>query len=263
MSGSGSTICIVMTIAMGALTGLPSHAQQPGQALYQSNCARCHGLDARGGEHAPDIATAQAVQQLTDGELLRILRDGIPAGGMPAFGSHFTGEQLSSIASYLRSLQGQRETGPVPGKPEFGENLFFHNAGCSECHMAQGKGGFIASDLSSYAATHSVSEMREAILNPNENLDLRRTVATAITQNGQRYTGIIRNEDNFSLQLESRDGVFHLFDKSALTSITHEKKSLMPADYKARLTPTELDNIISYLVHVAAGEPKPAQEPPE
>ncbi len=263
MSGSGSTIRIAMTIAIGVLTGFPSHAQQPGQALYQSNCAGCHGLDARGGEHAPNIATSQAVQQLTDVELLRILRDGIPAGGMPAFGSRFTGEQLSSIASYLRSLQGQRKTGSVSGKPEIGQKLFFHNAGCSECHMAQGKGGFIASDLSSYAAAHSVNEMREAILNPNENLDLRHTVATAIVQNGQRYTGIIRNEDNFSLQLESRDGVFHLFDKSALTSITREKKSLMPANYKARLSPTDLDNIISYLIHVAAGEPKQTQEPSE
>lgn len=260
MSGLGSTIRIVMTIAMGALTGLPSHAQQPGQALYQSNCARCHGLDGRGGGHAPDIATAQAVQQLTDAQLLRILRDGVPAGGMPAFGSHFTGEQLSGIASYVRSLQGQRKTGSLPGKPEIGQNLFFHNAGCSECHMAQGKGGFIASDLSSYGAAHSVNEMREAILNPNENLDLRHTVATAIMQNGERYTGLIRNEDNFSLQMESQDGVFHLLDKSALTSITREEKSLMPTDYKSRLSATDLDNIISYLIHVGAGQPKQTQE---
>ncbi len=263
MSAWGSAIRIVIAISIGALTAFPSHAQQPGQALYQANCAGCHGLDGRGGEHAPNIASSQAAQQLSDAELLRIIRDGIAAGGMPAFSSHLTGEQLSRVASYVRSLQGERKTESVAGKPEIGKRLFFQNAGCSECHMAEGKGGFIASDLSSYASAHSVNEMREAILNPNENLDLRHAIATAITRDGQRYTGIIRNEDNFSLQLESRDGVFHLFDKSALTSITREKKSLMPADYKARLSPIDLENIISYLVHVAAGAPKQTQESSE
>jgi len=38
------------------------HAQPPGAAIFASNCATCHGADGRGGEHAPNIATAPEVQ---------------------------------------------------------------------------------------------------------------------------------------------------------------------------------------------------------
>jgi hypothetical protein len=38
------------------------------------------------------------------------------------------------------------------------------------------------------------------------------------TQDGQKYSGRVRNEDNFSLQLQTLDGAFHLFMKSELRS---------------------------------------------
>lgn len=254
---------IVTALAIAVFTGAPLRSQQPGQSLYQSNCAGCHGLDGRGGEHAPNIATVQRVQQLTDAALLRIIRDGLPAAGMPAFGSRLKSEQLSSVADYLRSLQGERKTGSLPGNPEAGHTLFFNKAGCSECHMVAGKGGFIAGDLSSYAASRSVEQIRKAVLDPNNNLDPRHPVATVVTQNGQRYTGVIRNEDNSSLQLQARDGAFHLFDKSTLASIVREKKSLMPADYGAKLSPSDVNDLISYLIQIAASEPKQAEDTSE
>ena len=50
------------------------HAQPPGAAIFASNCAGCHGADGRGGEHAPNIATAPNVQHLVDRELTGIIR---------------------------------------------------------------------------------------------------------------------------------------------------------------------------------------------
>jgi hypothetical protein len=38
------------------------------------------------------------------------------------------------------------------------------------------------------------------------------------TQDGQNYSGRVRSEDNFSLQLQTLDGAFHLFMKSELRS---------------------------------------------
>ena len=53
--------------------------------MFESVCATCHGLDGRGGERGPNVATRAEVQQLSDADTLRILQAGIPAAGMPAF----------------------------------------------------------------------------------------------------------------------------------------------------------------------------------
>ena len=70
------------------------------------------------------------------------------------------------MVAYLRFLQGTKHALNLPGDADRGEKLFFGNAGCSGCHMTAGKGGFIASDLSGYARTHSVDQIRNAITTP-------------------------------------------------------------------------------------------------
>src|SRR5256885_9825619 len=45
------------------------------------------------------------------------------------------------------------------------------------------------------------------------------------TREGLQFTGIARNEDNFSLQLQSLDGAFHLFAKSDLQHRSEEHTS--------------------------------------
>src|SRR5208282_1944005 len=81
------------------------NAPQAARQIFESTCAGCHGLDGRGGEHGPDISTRQQVVQLSDGELLEILRNGRPAAGMPAFDS-LGGPRLMETLTYLRALQG-------------------------------------------------------------------------------------------------------------------------------------------------------------
>lgn len=255
---TGLMLRLVLLLAMLGGTGF---AQKPGQQLYESNCAGCHGLDARGGEHAPDIATAQRVRQRSHGELIRIVRDGIRSAGMPAFGAHLKSDQLGAVAAYLRLLQGQQSnSAALPGNPENGRAIFFNKGHCSECHMVAGKGGFFGRDLSSYASAHSIPDIREAVLNPDANADPHHLLATVVTNDGQRYTGIIRNEDNWSVQLQGRTGEFYLVGKLSITAITREKQSPMPSDYGVQLAPGDIDDLISYLAQVAATQPKQAEE---
>ena len=47
---------------------------------------------------------------------------------------------------------------------------------------------------------------------------------------------LIRNEDNFSIQFQNKNGGFHFFQKSELRSIERIENSLMPADYRERLS---------------------------
>jgi len=224
-----------------------SSSTQASQQLFSANCTGCHGLDGRGGEHGPNIATNRDVQRLDDRDILRILRDGVPGGGMPGFRSEFNDDQLNAVVRYVRLLQGKHATMIVRGDQKKGEALFFGKARCSECHMIGGKGGFIASDLSGYGQEHSPDVIREAIIDPNKNLEPRRQIVTAITRDGRKYTGIALNEDNFSLQLQTLDGAFHLFEKSGLAKVEHEPRSLMPSNYVSTLSPGDLDDLVAYL----------------
>src|SRR5438309_9433515 len=77
-----------------------------GKKTFEAICASCHGLDGRGGERGPNLATAQEVQNLSDSEILKIVREGKGYAGMPGFAA-LGGERLEEILNYLRKLQGR------------------------------------------------------------------------------------------------------------------------------------------------------------
>jgi len=233
-------------------------ANTAGQKIFASTCAGCHGLDGRGGERAPNIAQNREVQRLSDAELTHIVQEGVPGTGMPAFHS-LASFDVEAIVAYLRILQGTNKTSALPGNPARGKTLLYGDAGCSACHMVAGNGGFIASDLSGYGATHSVQEIRYAITQPGQASDRQVQSAVVVVRTGQQYTGRIRNEDNFSLQLQSLDGTFHFFLRSDIERL--EYKPLMPVDYAARLSARDLDDLASYLISsVRKSEPELARD---
>ena len=234
-----------------------------GQQTFASTCATCHGLDGRGGERAPNIAENPRVQRLSDVQISHIIENGIPGTAMPAFHTLATSDVIAVVA-YLRTLQGTRQTSKLPGDPVRGEATFFGKAGCSGCHMVAGKGGFIASDLSTYARTHTAEEIRSAITDPAPASDRQARLVTATTRSGEKVVGRIRNEDNFSLQLQTLDGTFHFVLKSDLEGLEYNSQPLMPSDYGSTLHPDELNDVVSYLIKVAganaSGTPKKADE---
>lgn len=224
-----------------------------GRRIFVSYCASCHGLDARGGEHAPNVLARPEVQRMTSADIGRVIREGIPPRGMPAFEPLLDASAIRQVATYLQSLlRGSVGAAPLPGDPARGKVVFFGKAGCAECHMVNGAGGFLGADLSVYASSHNVDEIREAINNPNNAARFSSKTVTVVTAAGERLTGIARNEDNFSLQLQTLDGAFHLLMKSDLKHIEHLPQSLMPADYGQRLEARELNDLISFLMRTAA-----------
>jgi cytochrome c oxidase cbb3-type subunit 3 len=227
-------------VSLGAL-----HAQQPGAAIFAANCAGCHGADGRGGEHAPNIATAPEVQHLMDRELAGIIRYGISGAGMPAFSS-LKQQEVADVVSYLRVLQGRGDVVKLPGDPNQGKALFFGKAHCSDCHMVNGKGGFIGTDLSFYGAGAKPDEIRAIIVNPDKNLSADKKATTVVTLTGQQITGMLRVKDNFSLSIQTPDGAFHYLPNSKLARVDLYSSSLMPGG--STLSGKEVDDLVSYLL---------------
>ena len=223
-----------------------------GAQIFASTCAGCHGFDGTGTQRAPNIATNPVVQNLSQKELTEILLNGVPGTGMPSFRSLGAGS-IQAVADYVHSIEGKGDSAPLPGDPKRGETLFFGKGECSNCHMAAGRGGFIAPELTIYGQTHSAEKIKSAITNPAER-ETAKSVVNAVTTKGDEYKGVIRNEDNFSLQLKLTDGTFRFFRKTDLKSV-QPALSIMPADYSSSLTEAELNDIASYLLSLAEAAP--------
>ena len=214
---------------------------------FDTACASCHGLDAHGGERGPDLVSRPEIVRKTDAELLKVLTDGRTAAGMPSFAS-YAPARLSALVGYLRSLQGRTKVLALPGDPTRGKVLFFGKAKCAECHMISGQGGFFGRDLTSYAERMSADDIRAAIVHPNRDLDPRHGLVAVILADSTTLSGMARNEDNFSLQLQTPDGVFHLLNKSDIKDLSYTGLSPMPSDYGVILSPGELNDLVSYLL---------------
>src|SRR6478736_10381433 len=64
----------------------PADAVERGKKQFVSQCAGCHGTDARGEDNGPDLVRSVIVLDDERGSLIGpVLRKGFPNEGMPAF----------------------------------------------------------------------------------------------------------------------------------------------------------------------------------
>jgi cytochrome c oxidase cbb3-type subunit III len=229
----------------------------PGRSTFNSFCAACHGLDGSGSDKAVDISGTARVRQLSDTQLSGIISNGVPGTGMPAF-RNLDEKQVHEIVAYLRSLQGKIDGRTLPGDPKRGREIFFGKGNCSACHTVSGQGGFLGPDLTEHGATSSADALREEIVRAPRVPPMGYRTAVLTTVGGERLEGLVRNEDNFSVQLQTKDGSFHFFRKTDLRSFEYQVGSLMPANYRDRLSDGELNDLASYLMTT----PTPNSAPP-
>jgi predicted CXXCH cytochrome family protein len=108
-----------------------------GAALFQQNCAVCHGFDGGGrtmiGTNVYPRAPAlrQALPTLTDGQIFTFVHDGIRNTAMPAW--NFPDQQIWQIVLFLRHLpptaaQASEALAVKPGSHYVG------SAACESCH---------------------------------------------------------------------------------------------------------------------------------
>jgi putative heme-binding domain-containing protein len=224
----------------------------PGAQRFMEYCAGCHGADGRGGDKAPSLVASSITAKRSDSELFRIVHDGTK-GGMPPF-AQIGDASITAVAQYVRRLAGNAASTEAPGEPavtgdvDAGRALYFGKAQCSNCHLMQGKGGFIARNLTDYGRTRPTEAILQAITNPDHPLVPSSQVAVVTTNTGQKITGVLRNEDAFTLALQTEDGRFHLLARSEAADVRYTGHSLMPRDYSRQLTSKELNDIVSFLM---------------
>ena len=261
------SVRLTAILVLSLFTALKAQAQAPAaphrrgagaganasKETFTAHCASCHGLDGRGGQRAPNIASSPSVKRLSDSELAKIIFNGRTDFGMPAF-RELGRNEIQKLVDYLRGLQGKGVATSLAGDAQKGKAIFLGKAACSSCHTVAGQEGFVGSDLSTYARGLTTAEVRKAITDPVPSNGRVKTV-TATTREGQQLSGVIRNEDNFSIQMQDADGGFHFLLKSDLEKLDYKPLPPMPADYGQRLSRQELDDLVGYLQSIK-GEPE-------
>ena len=248
--------------------GNPAAIQQ-GESLYSQNCTRCHGKDGAAGEMAPAVAApSRRYNRTSDAQVFDAIKNGIPLTAMPPFSTQFSDDQVWQIVAYIHGLRGTAIDAPAQGDAAAGEQIFWGKGQCGTCHMIKGKGGLMGPDLSNIAGMRKISSIVDALTKPLHRVPgdggthdtvllplstyqpVRVTVA-----DGKTISGVLRNEDSFSLQLFGTDNQLHLLDRAKLKEVYYEPKSLMPTDYDKRLTPTEFQDLMAYLTRLFVPPP--------
>lgn len=105
-----------------------------GQRLFLSNCAQCHGSDAKGSNGFPNLTDDDWLYGGDPEQIMATITKG-RHGIMPAWSSAIRPDEAASIAQYVRSLSGLAHD---PLRVNAGKRGFDNF--CVACHGTDGKG---------------------------------------------------------------------------------------------------------------------------
>jgi cytochrome c oxidase cbb3-type subunit 3 len=242
-------------------------ASKLGEFQFRSNCAFCHGLGARGGGRGPDLTRAQKRHGNSDADIFRTINEGVPGTAMPPNGATqqgvgMTDTEIWQVIAYIRSVQVKAPAQPL-GDATHGKQLFFGTAACSTCHMIAGKGGRLGPDLTTTGSARATDYLVDSVRYPSRRL--AQGISEAMkefsqeyetvkveTADGQKFTGVVLNEDHFTLQMMDLREQLHLFETDKLRSYEKSRESLMPAYDQKMLSDKDLQDILAFLLGVGA-----------
>ena len=227
-------------------------AARAGGVLFRSQCATCHGGDAKGitGIEAPDLTLIWAAVGTTDERVFQTIRNGVPGSIMPAHG--FTDPETWMLVSYLRSVAATGAT-EFSGDAVRGSGLFLSN--CARCHRVKGEGGSLGPDLSQITSRRSAAALINSVREPSAVIARRyhsvsvvfEGVSAGTSLSRQRVQGTLKSEDAFSIQMMDTNQQLRAFMKADLLEFVRESDSLMPAFSRTDLSSAELEDILTFL----------------
>jgi PQQ-dependent dehydrogenase (methanol/ethanol family) len=220
------------------------------QQTYASRCAGCHGDDGRGTDMGPALSGSPSVRARSAQSLRTVIRNGMPAAGMPAF--DLPSDTIDALATMITSWNAVAAKAGVAGDAAAGREFFSGKGQCASCHMALGQGAAIGPDLSDIASTLTVNELRDALLNPDARIAPGYGVVSVRLRNGRTLRGFARSRSSFDLTVQDLAGAFHTVSLDDVASIADEPASHMPA---VTASADEMRDVIAYLSRMTGVQP--------
>jgi cytochrome c oxidase cbb3-type subunit 3 len=218
-----------------------------GEPLYKQNCATCHGNDARGSQGPNLVRSIVVLHDTNDEEIGPVIKAGRTQGGMPGF-PQLSQAQIHSISQYLKmqvELAANRGTynqtygdlrNKVTGDAKQGEAFFKSN--CTGCHSATG-------DLAKIGAKfQQAAQLQQRFLWP---ASFGPSHATITTPSGEKFSGTISKEDDFTISLYDTAGEYHVWPKDKVTVDIPDKLQGHRA-LLAKYSNADIHDMTAYLV---------------
>lgn len=220
-----------------------------GERAFRNNCANCHGPD---GDLIAgiDLGRGQFRRPLSDDEIARIIRTGIPNTPMPA--SNVTVEQANQIVAYLRSLAAAKRGTTAAGDRSRGAALFGGKGGCTGCHRVNGVGSRVGPDLSRIGALRQSAELQRSLIEPAADVQPSNRFYRVVTKEGATVSGRLLNHDTFTVQILDTTEQLRSFVKADVRE--HGFIDTPMPSYRERLTPQEIADLTAYLVSLRGTE---------
>lgn len=198
--------------------------KQPKQ--FGNTCAVCHGSSAEGTERAPSLVNNYYLRNRSVAAIASIIEHG-RGGIMPSF-RNLPAAQIEALAKYVHSLNTDAFQAKTPGNVEAGSAYFFGGGHCSECHIAQGRGGINGPDLSSIGVQLTLPQLVRSVRKPTLSEGSSWIWVTVALRNGRLMRGFARNRTQHSIDLQTNDGQIHPLSDIQYRRIIPDKHSRMP-----------------------------------
>jgi mono/diheme cytochrome c family protein len=135
-SGPGATLILErdgkryqVDVAAKTVQEIGPSEGEPAAALFQQNCAVCHGAAGKGiaSVHTPDFTNPAFERSLSAQDATDAIRNGRNNGRMPAWSRKLSDAQIDSLSTYIRSFSNAQEAaGGNAGKIyEPGDDVLF------------------------------------------------------------------------------------------------------------------------------------------
>ena len=271
-------VLAILAVVLGSTSAIPALAvaeeeerkQNPykgdpeavlvGKGLFRYYCAGCHGMEGGGGFRGPDLVRGQLTHVVDDHDMLDVVRNGIQGTQMPA--QTLPDSNLWRMIAFITDLRSKARPQELSGDWESGRETFSGKGYCSGCHMVRGEGGRFGPDLTGIGNTRPWESFREAMREPSAQF---KNVLQAdgrmaggyesvrmVTAAGEQITGVVRNEDTYTIQVLDQQENYHSYRKSELRELAHLDHSLMPAYSESALSDQDLRDLLIFLTRPAA-----------
>ena len=137
---------------------------------------------------------------------------------------------------------------------ERGRSLF-HGANCGACHRFTGLGGGVGPDLTSVPNKFATEYLVKAIIDPSKDISDQYQSSVVSVIDGRILTGLVVEEDAKTILIYSSDAKAkpERVAREDVDSITPSKVSQMPAGLFDTLNPSELQDLVAYIM--SGGDP--------